>query len=72
MLFKQCSKKVVLPKSVVQIQDCAFSNCHELREVTFEKGSVLKMIEQAAFSRCSNLRSVDLPEGLEHIEAGAF
>ena len=64
--------RVSIPKSVVEIQDEAFSGCRNLKEVAFEDGSALRKIGQGAFSGCICLRNIDLPDNLEEIGAGAF
>ena len=64
--------KVVIPKSVTEIRQFAFTICEHLKEVVFEDGSTLKTIGDAAFTGCSALEKIVLPEGLEEIGFGSF
>lgn len=53
-------KSVVLPDSIVEIEDSAFSNCSKLVDVNL--GKSLKVIGDSAFESCKWLRALDLPE----------
>ena len=53
-------KSVVLPDTVVEIEDCAFENCSELVYVSL--GKSLKVIGKSAFESCKWLRALDLPK----------
>ena len=53
-------KSVVLPDTVVEIEDCAFENCSELVDVSL--GKSLKVIGRSAFESCKWLRALNLPE----------
>ena len=64
--------KVVVPKSVEEIQSEAFCECRNLKEVVFEKGSGLKTIGKSAFQSCINLKRICFPEGLESIGQYCF
>ena len=61
-----------IPKDVREIQEDAFRDCKNLREVMFEDGSALKKIGPNAFYGCIRLASFALPEGLEEIGMYAF
>ena len=63
---------IFIPKSVIEIQENAFRDCKNLREVIFEEGSRLKKIGESAFQNCSSLRNILLPEGLESIGEDCF
>ena len=64
--------RVFIPKSVEEIEDNAFKNCENLKEVAFEEGSALKIIGKCAFSGCKRLAEMTFPEGLEKINSFAF
>lgn len=70
--MNQSIQKVIIPKSVTEIQRLAFADCKNLKEVVFENGSRLKTIMATAFSGCSALENIILPEGLENIGKYAF
>ena len=77
VICKQCYKekaikRVLIPKCVREIQEGAFEDCKNLREVIFEEGSMLKQIECGAFQNCGYLRNILLPDGLEEIGLNAF
>ncbi|MGB4091288.1 MAG: leucine-rich repeat protein [Ruminococcus flavefaciens] len=68
--FANCKiKKVILPESLEEIEDYAFSHAASLESVEFNEG--LSVIGMSAFSGC-DLRSVKLPESLKKIEKYAF
>ena len=50
----------------------AFRNCTNLREVTFEAGSRLTIIDRYAFLGCSALEEIILPDGITKINTAAF
>ena len=54
---------------VTSVDDCAFQNCHNLREVVFNEG--LRFIGKKAF-RYSALESITFPSTLEEIGEEAF
>jgi hypothetical protein len=61
---------IEIPESISVVEDGAFSNCPDLREVRLPDN--LKTIETNMFSNCQKLESVIIPEGLETIERNAF
>lgn len=63
-------RSVVIPDSVVTIEQWAFFMCEHLEKVTLPAS--LKKIEGWAFSNCPSLTNIDLPDGLWEIEGGAF
>ena len=63
-------EQIVLPSTVKEIGDYAFSGCKSLISVTLQEG--LETIGDHAFSGCENLTSVTLPEGLVTIGERAF
>ena len=56
---------IVLPKSVKNISDSAFSNAKGLESVTFEEGSQLETIGDSCFYGCSSLTTLKFSEGTE-------
>lgn len=69
-LSNQTIKSVVLPDSVREIEEKAFSGCVRLQSVTFPKQ--LYRIGTGAFENCSSLSAAILPEGLSSIAPWAF
>lgn len=63
-------KKVVLPDTITEIEDFAFSFSSELSEIQLCEG--ITSIGTNAFSGCVNLKSIQLPSTLEHIDIFAF
>jgi hypothetical protein len=59
-------ESVSLPESLQTIEGYAFSNCRELRQVTF-KGNSCTTLGWSVFSDCSALRDIYLPEGITKI-----
>lgn len=62
-------ERVVLPDTVIELGNYAFSNS-KVKEVVFSKN--LQEIGDCVFSGCVNLTHVELPEGLKIIGASAF
>lgn len=62
---------ILLPKSVISIDDYAFSSCRSLNKVVIYENSV-KTIGMAAFEYCSSLADIVLPEGVTTIARSAF
>lgn len=61
---------VIIPKGVKRIDDGAFKNCHNLKEIILPEG--LERIGINAFKDCKSLKKVVLPEGLKYISKNAF
>ncbi len=61
---------VVIPDKIKSIEDCAFADCENLKEIRI--GSGVKSIGDEAFAGCVNLKKVTLSEGLKEIGADAF
>ena len=61
--------KIELPEGLEEIDDCAFSHCVNLEDVTFPKS--LNRIGDSAFNNCSKLKSINLHEGMS-IGGAAF
>ena len=64
--------EIEIPASVTSIHDSAFLDCSNLKNVTFEKNSVLTNIADSAFSGCKELTSIKIPEGVTTIGENAF
>lgn len=63
-------ESIILPSSVTKIDDEAFFQCFDLRNIEFGNG--LREIGQAAFGFCKSLESVQFPESLVKIEGVLF
>ena len=84
--FSNCTllTSIEIPASVEEIGSSAFQGCTALKNVTFEKGSQLKIIGAGsepdnawfsypgAFADCISLTAIEIPANVEIIEAGAF
>ena len=62
--------KIVVPSTVVSIDDYAFYLCSELTEVVLEDG--IKEIGKYSFYQCKKLKKCDLPSSLVKIGERAF
>ena len=62
--------KVILPKSIKNINAYAFEDCAKLQNVEIPKGCVF--IGNSAFSVCENLSDLVIPESMEYIDQYAF
>ena len=71
--FKNCTSfvSIFIPKSIIRIEDSAFSYCTNLEIVNFEKNSKLESINYGAFYYC-NLISIEIPNGVTSIGNVAF
>lgn len=63
-------EEVVIPDSVTEIQDYAFSGNKKLKSVTLSKN--LKVIGINAFFNCQALQSIELPATLKEMGSYAF
>ena len=63
-------KTTIIPKTVKEIGDKAFSGCSELRSVNIPRS--VSHIGLLAFSSCSGLSSIEIPNTVKKIENGAF
>ena len=61
---------VILPESVTEIRENAFTGCMNLKTVTLPRA--LKCIGKGAFLTCKSLNSIVIPEGTEEIGESAF
>ena len=67
----ECLQSVTIHKGVNEIKSTAFSNCINLKTVTFESSSSLKTIEYSAFYK-AGLETITIPASVEHINSSAF
>ena len=65
-------KRIVIPSSVIKINDGAFSHCVKLEEVIFITPSSLLQIGARAFENCPKLKAISIPPSLQSIGARAF
>ena len=69
--FRDCPiTSVSIPKTVKTIGYSAFSDCHNLKNVTI--GNSVTTIGDAAFFRCTGLTSITLPTSVKEIGYEAF
>ena len=70
--FSWCNKitSIVMPDTVLEIENYAFSNCVSLECIKFSPE--IHVIGEGAFYGCSELRVVNLPEGLREVSGYAF
>ena len=61
---------IIIPDSVVSIENAAFSNCENLDTITFEDNSQLTNINSSVFSGCSSLTSIDFGENSQLTSIG--
>ena len=64
-------ESVTIPASVTEIGKEAFSDCRNLRRVTFAAGSQLKMIGEQSFSSC-RVEEIVIPRSVTRIGKQAF
>ena len=62
--------KYTIPDGIENINNGAFCNCRNLKEITFPES--LKLIKRGAFENCEKLTSITLPERLIGIYNHAF
>lgn len=63
-------KKLIIPDSVIEIDDAAFSGCYYLEEIKLSKN--INKIPASAFEGCISLKSIDIPDGVTEISDEAF
>ena len=71
--FNECSelKSVFISAHVTRIGDSAFSRCHNLKVVTFEKGSMLSYVGSHAFYM-TGLTSLSIPASVIELGVSSF
>ncbi|GAA0077073.1 hypothetical protein UT300005_14510 [Clostridium sp. CTA-5] len=69
--FYNCElSSLIIPESVINIEEEAFDGCRGLKELTLSKG--LKNIGNSAFNFCSGLTELKIPDTVESIGSSAF
>lgn len=73
-VFEKCNNlnSIVFPDSITTVGRFAFSNCDNLKTITFGLNSKLRHIGVDAFAYCDNLSNVVLPQGVTRIDVYAF
>jgi hypothetical protein len=61
---------ISIPKSVTQIGQAAFAECHRLARISIPDG--VTTIRSATFANCHSLAQVDMGSGIKVIEGSAF
>jgi hypothetical protein len=64
-------KSILIPSSVVVLDEWCFGSCASLESVTFESVSRLERIEERAFYD-SGLKSIEIPGSVTFIDVSAF
>ena len=62
--------EIVLPGSLIDIYEEAFSFCENLKEIIIPKG--VKHIKSRAFYGCRSLTHIELPDSVQEIGGGIF
>lgn len=62
--------KVILPNSIIHMQNGAFFGCGELKSINIPKN--IESIESLAFTECGSLKSIKIPDGVNSIQGLAF
>ena len=64
------TQNLVIPKSVKEITNCAFSGMRSLKKVTIPSG--IKKISRSMFYGCRKLQTVNLPKKLQEFDKSVF
>lgn len=73
MFFKCISlEKIDIPDSIEEIEDFAFMDCGQLKEISLKEKKGLRRIGISAFENCSSLERIEIPESVVTIDAAAF
>lgn len=69
--FRNCPiTSVVVPNSVIEIKNCAFCDCKNLKSVKLPDS--LKIINAGTFRRCFSLNTINIPKNVVGIYDAAF
>ncbi len=63
-------REIILPDSVISIDEAAFAMCTNLEKIDF--GKSVKHIGKNAFAKCSKLNAITLPDSIIDMESGCF
>ena len=69
-LTRENLKKVVIPDSIVQIEETAFSECKNLTDINIPE--TISTIEGLTFDGCESLTEITIPSSVTKIETWAF
>ncbi len=64
--------EVIIPSTVETIENSAFSNCYNLKNVTFKSHSNLNTIQAYAFEQCLSLESLTIPSTVTNVSTGVL
>ena len=71
--FNNCKMtSIEIPAAVTVLKELAFGNCTSLKDITFEEGSQLTVIESQAFAEDLPITSIEIPASVETIGDNAF
>ena len=62
--------EIIIPNSITNIGDYAFSNCNSLTSITIPES--VTSIGEGAFSKCSSLTSIIIPDSVTNMESSVF
>ncbi len=65
-------KSIIIPKTISEIDDFAFSGCFSLESVEFEADSELISIGEKSFYRCESLAAIKIPNSVESLGIYSF
>lgn len=65
-----CIERIVLPDSVTQIGESAFSNCSKLKSIMLPKG--ITSLPDSLFSGCTVLEEIGIPESVKALGKAVF
>jgi hypothetical protein len=60
-------RAICIPSSLEFLRESCFASCRNLRTVTFDPESKLRLIESEAFECCPSLKLVSVPASAEVI-----
>ena len=63
-------REVVLPNTLTEIGDCAFSGCVKLKSIRLPDN--VRIIGRSAFEGCVELEELKIPDGVREIKTGTF
>lgn len=69
-LYKKAEYDFYVPNNVEEIQENAFENCFQLKDIKLPNS--LYAIKAQAFANCTHINAIELPSKLKLVEAGCF
>lgn len=70
--YESSIKNIIIPESVTKIGSAAFSDCRNLRKVSFKGKKGITKIPAYCFHGCTSLQTISLPSSIRTIEDSAF